>query len=125
LQVLAHEIEFVLAMVIGRVEGGFCRREREDQPAVAGVYGVEAEDVAKKCAVCIGVLAVDDYVGAGNHGSLLPKSGNALFPRLILRNIGPRRSNRREIPRRHGNGIRASLGMTASTAIQEHPWTTW
>src|SRR5689334_23322322 len=34
---------------------------------MACVYRFEPEDVAKKCSVCIGVLAVDNYVSARNH----------------------------------------------------------
>ena len=58
-QVVAHEIEFVGTILIGRVECGFCRRQGEDQPAMTRIHGFEAEDVAEKGAVCLGVFAVE------------------------------------------------------------------
>jgi hypothetical protein len=68
LQVVAHEIEFVgIAMLIGRVECGFGRRQCEDEPAMARIDGLEPEDVAKECAVRIGVFAVENYVSARDH----------------------------------------------------------
>src|SRR5260370_41459647 len=66
-QIVAHEIEFVDTLLIGRVECGFCRRQGEDQPAMTRIHGLEPEDVAEKCAVRLGVLTVDNYVSARNH----------------------------------------------------------
>src|SRR5712691_459631 len=70
-QIVAHKIEFVDAIFIGRVEGGFCRRQGEDQPAMTRIHGSEPEDVAEKCAVRLGVFAVDNYVSTRNHLPLL------------------------------------------------------
>ncbi len=50
-QIVAHEIEFVETVLIRRVECGFCRRQSEDQPAMARIHGFEPEDVAEKCTV--------------------------------------------------------------------------
>src|SRR5712692_4450214 len=72
-QILAHEIEFVDTILFGGMECGFCRRQGEDQPASTRVHRLEAEDVAEKCAVRIGVFTVDDYVSARNHLPLLYK----------------------------------------------------
>jgi hypothetical protein len=60
-QVVAHEVEFVSTTIfVGRVECGFCGRQGKDQPAVTGIDGFEAEDVAEEFAVCLGIFAVDD-----------------------------------------------------------------
>src|SRR6266567_3302937 len=67
-QVVADEIELVgIATLIGRVECGFRRRQGEDEPAVTCIHGSEPEDVAEEGAVCLGVIAVEDYVSAGDH----------------------------------------------------------
>jgi hypothetical protein len=43
------------------------RRQREDQPAVTRVHGLEPENVAEEGAVRFGVLTVDNDVSARNH----------------------------------------------------------
>jgi len=63
-QVVAHEIEFVRAIFFGGMERGLTWRQCEDQPAVAGIDGFEAENVAEKGAVRFSVLAIDDYVSS-------------------------------------------------------------
>jgi hypothetical protein len=59
-EIVAHEIEFVRATFIGRVNCGFRRGQGEDQPAMTGIHGFEIEDIAEKCAVRIGILTVDN-----------------------------------------------------------------
>src|SRR5712692_5267138 len=76
-QAVAHEIEFVGTILIGRVECGFCRRQSEDQPAMTRIHGLEPENVAEKCAVRFGVLTVDNYVSARNHLPLLRIARNS------------------------------------------------
>src|SRR5712692_5170239 len=73
-QAVAHEIEFVGTILIGRVECGFRRRQREDQPAMTRIHRLEPENVAEKGAVRLRVLTVDNYVSARNH---LPLQKNA------------------------------------------------
>jgi hypothetical protein len=63
-EIVAHEIKFVSAVFIRRVDCSFCRRQGEDQPAMASVYGFEAEDVAEECAIGVGIFAVEDDVSA-------------------------------------------------------------
>ena len=58
LQIVAHEIEFVGTVLIGRVKCSFCWRQGEDQPAMTSIHGFESEDIAKQCSVRFGVLAV-------------------------------------------------------------------
>src|SRR5882762_2877079 len=66
-QIVAHQIEFVDTVLLARVERGFCRRQRKDQPAMPRIHGLEAQDVAEKCAVRLSVFAVDNDVSARNH----------------------------------------------------------
>jgi hypothetical protein len=66
-QIVAHEIDFLGAPLIGRVDCGFCWRQGEDQSAVTGIHRCELENVAEKCSVRLGVLAVDNYVSTRNH----------------------------------------------------------
>src|SRR5580704_17873077 len=67
-QLVAHEEEFVdSTSFTRRMNCGFCRRQGEDQPAMACIHGFEPEDVAEECAVCVGVFAVEDYMSARDH----------------------------------------------------------
>src|SRR5713226_2111105 len=77
-QAVAHEIEFVGTILIGRVECGFRRRQGEDQPAMTRIHRLEPENVTEKGAVRFGVLTVDNYVSARNHLPLLRIARN--FP---------------------------------------------
>ncbi len=61
-------------VLFGRMKGRFGRRQREDQPAVAGIDGREPKHIAKEDAVCLCILAVDDDMCAGNH------DGSSLAP---------------------------------------------
>jgi hypothetical protein len=60
--VIDHEIDFVLTTRIRGMDGDFRRRQREDQPTLTHVNTREAEHVAKKRAIGVGVRAVDDHV---------------------------------------------------------------
>src|SRR5580700_3248352 len=71
LEVIAREVQLVRAVAGGRMKGGFGRRKREDEPAVAGIDRGEAEDVAEEGAVGFGVLGLNDDVRAGDHWVLL------------------------------------------------------
>src|SRR6476659_6137343 len=70
-QIVAHEIEFVGAILIGRMKCDFCRWQSEDQPAMTRIHRFESEDIAKKCPVLFGACAVDNYVRTRNHFLLL------------------------------------------------------
>ena len=67
-EVVAHEVELVAAGFFRRDGCGFGGWEREDEPTVAGVDVTETEDVTEEGAVGFSVCAVDDDVGAGDHG---------------------------------------------------------
>src|ERR1700733_9282094 len=66
-QIVAHEIDFLGATLIRRVDSGLCWRQSKDQPPVARVYRCELEDVAEECSICLGIFTVDNYVSARNH----------------------------------------------------------
>src|SRR5208282_2154521 len=76
-QVVAQEIEFVRAVLIGGMEGGFARRQCEDQPAVAGIDGLESQNVAKKVAVRFRILRINDDVSTRDHTLLRGKTWNS------------------------------------------------
>src|SRR5882762_11388805 len=55
----------------GRVECGFPRRQRKDQPAVARIHRLEPENVAEEGAVRFCIFAVNNDVSARDHLPLL------------------------------------------------------
>src|SRR5437899_11410954 len=61
-QIVAHEIEFVDATLIGWVDCGFSRRHGEDQPAVTRIHEFETEDITEKFAGRSVVVTAYDYV---------------------------------------------------------------
>ncbi len=73
-KVFAHEIQFMAIVVFGRMKSRFCRGQSEDQPAVTGIDGRQPKHLAKKDAVRLRILAVDDDMCTRNHGvaSLTP-----------------------------------------------------
>jgi hypothetical protein len=71
LDVVAHQKELVLVVLLRRVHRHLARRQAEDEPAAAGVDSGEAEHVAKECAIRVRIPAVDDRVGSRQHGDLL------------------------------------------------------
>src|SRR5260370_952499 len=81
-QIVAHEIEHCpqLAMsAVYRLPAGFISRmnrglggwKLEDQPATAGVNAGELEQVTKKGAISLGIVAVKKNVSAGKHAKSL------------------------------------------------------
>ena len=66
-QIVAQEIKFVDTIVVGRMECRFRPRQGANKPAVPGIDGWEAENVAKEGAVGVGVFAVKNHVSARNH----------------------------------------------------------
>jgi len=69
--IVAHEIELVQVVLIGRVYGHLSRRQAEDEPPAAHIDVRELEDIAKECAIAFRILAVDDRVRTDDHGRLL------------------------------------------------------
>ena len=71
LDVGAHQVELVPAVLIRRMNGYFRWRQSEDQPSVSDIDVRKAEDIAEERAIGLGVLAVDDRMSAGEqHASL-------------------------------------------------------
>src|SRR6478609_4555734 len=64
LDVVAHQVELVVAGGLARVSGQLGRRELEDRPAAAGFDVVQVEDVAQERADGFGVFAEHDGVDA-------------------------------------------------------------
>src|SRR5262245_25988047 len=67
LQIVTHQKEFVPLKVLGGMNGQLCRRQREDEPPVAGVHCRKSEYVPAEGAISRGILAVEDYVRAKDH----------------------------------------------------------
>src|SRR5882672_330316 len=65
------------AILIRRVQCDFGRRQGKNQPAMTSIHGFESEDIAKERSICLGVLAVDNYVSTRNHFPLLEEVGNS------------------------------------------------
>jgi hypothetical protein len=53
------------------------RGQREDPPAVAGVHGLEAQDIAQERAGSLGVLRKDDRVRPSDHAGIIVWPGGA------------------------------------------------
>jgi len=68
IDVVAQEVQLVVASLLRRVHADFGRRETEDEPTMACVDVGEFESVAEECAYFFGVVEVDQSVGAGDHG---------------------------------------------------------
>src|SRR5258708_37032214 len=65
--VVAHQVELVHVVLVGRVDRNFGRRKREDEPAVARVDRWILEHVAEETAVGPGDLAVHHDVEPRGH----------------------------------------------------------
>jgi transcriptional regulator with XRE-family HTH domain len=65
--VIAHEVELVLASFVGRMGRQLRGRQGEDQPAAAGIDGRELEHVSEERAIPLCVPSEDDCVHASDH----------------------------------------------------------
>ena len=63
----SHQVERLRTVLLGGMHRHFRRRQREDQPAVAGIDVREFENVAQEGAIGIGILAVNDDVCTVDH----------------------------------------------------------
>ena len=64
----------LLAVYVGGMNTGFCRRQRETQAPVTSVHGAKPEDVAEEEAIGLWLVAVEQYMSAidpENHGASL------------------------------------------------------
>jgi hypothetical protein len=91
LQVVTHQEEFVPLSAFGGMDGHFCRRQRKDQPSVAGIHGGESEDLAAEGAIGLRIFAVENHVSTKDHERFLSGSHN-LCAIIDSRQQHPRRS---------------------------------
>jgi len=75
-KIVTHEVEFVPTVVFGGMNGRFRRGQGEDEPAMPGIKGWEAKDIAEKISIRHRILAVHDHMRARNHDHLLPLTGD-------------------------------------------------
>jgi hypothetical protein len=77
LDVVAHEEQDMMPRLSSPTRAGMHSklggRQREDQPAGAGVHGLEAQDVAQERASSLGILGKDDRVHPGDHAGILTR----------------------------------------------------
>src|SRR2546429_5849367 len=67
LDVLAQQVELVILLLLGGVDRNLRGWKCEDEPTAARIHGVKPEDIPKKRAVRLGIVAVDQNVRARNH----------------------------------------------------------
>src|SRR5256712_13009618 len=67
LQIVTHEIDFAPVVLLGRMNGQFCRRQREDQPSLARVHGWKSKNVPEEEATSSRILPVDNNVGTEDN----------------------------------------------------------
>src|SRR5207253_4157341 len=65
--VLTQEVQLVMDLVLGRMDRDLRGGKREDQPAAARIYRVEAKNTREERAIGFGIVAVDHYVRARNQ----------------------------------------------------------
>jgi hypothetical protein len=78
LMVSRRFVRLAIVDAVGRVHAHLTLPGLEDQPARASARRIldigPAEDVAKKCARCGGIVGINQGVDAGDHQTELPKS---------------------------------------------------
>jgi hypothetical protein len=62
-QVVTQEVQLVRVIYVGGMKRNLGWRQREDEPAMAGVYRRKFENITKESAVAFRILAVNDDVG--------------------------------------------------------------
>src|SRR5262245_15217192 len=67
LQIVTHEKQFMPPTLFGGMDSHFCRRQREDQPSVAGVHRRKSEGVTTEGAIGCRILAVKNNMRTKNH----------------------------------------------------------
>src|SRR5215813_8212683 len=60
--VVTHQVELVLGLIVGRMRGDLGRRQLEDEPAVTRVHAGEAEHVPEERPIALSVSGVDDHM---------------------------------------------------------------
>src|SRR5882757_7088625 len=78
-KVIAHQVEFRPLVASGGMECGLARWQGEDQPTMPRVHRVKAKHIAKKLAVGLRVLAVENKMRSIDH-EYLPARRICLMP---------------------------------------------
>ena len=66
-EIVAHQIKLVAGAILGGMDRGFGRRQREDQPAMPCIHRFEIENVAEERPVGLRILAEDYDMRSKNH----------------------------------------------------------
>src|SRR6185312_10662123 len=67
LDVVAHQIELVVRVLVGGMDGHLRRRQPEDEPPTTDVDVRQMKDVAQETAIRLWFRAVDDRMRADDH----------------------------------------------------------
>lgn len=91
MDVIAHQVELMMAAAVGRVHRELGRRQREDRPASARVDRAHSQHVCEEPANVLGLGGEDDSVHASDHAAIVAAAvlmdcyscaGEAEFDRL-------------------------------------------
>ncbi|MBI4909463.1 MAG: hypothetical protein HY820_37945 [Acidobacteria bacterium] len=74
IDIVAHQVELVNAVLLPGVHRHLGGRQSEDQPALAGVDVREAQNVFQEGAVGFRILRIDDGMGASDHGAMVTET---------------------------------------------------
>ena len=80
--VVAHEVELVMAGLVGWVGGQFGGWEGENEPALPRVDRRELEHVSEEGANAVGVVGENDRVDPGDHAFGSPATGRVGEPAI-------------------------------------------
>src|SRR5215212_9954313 len=72
LEIIAHQKQLVLILVVRWMNAELRGWEREDEPALSGVHRSETQHIAEECADLVRILCIDECVNSSNHRLLLP-----------------------------------------------------
>src|SRR5205807_4053901 len=64
LDVLAQQVQLMIVRLLRGMDRELTGRKREDEPAAAGIHGIETEHVSEERAVGLGIVAIDQRVHA-------------------------------------------------------------
>ncbi len=72
LDVVAHQIQLVDAVLGGGMDGNFRRRESENEPTLADIDTRQSEHILEKTPISLGVSAVDNGMRTDEHDNSSP-----------------------------------------------------
>ena len=83
-EVVTHQVEFVLIVLIPGMTGHFSGWKCKDEPAMPCIDMRKAEDVFEKSAISFGIFAVNDYMGAINHRCWRPSDTEIYWESRVI-----------------------------------------